>query len=165
MNSQYLPAYITLAFSCQALGKNEAALQAAEQAVELSPKTPQVHVAKANVLLALGRDQEALAELDTASHCDPNNAEIQMEMGDVCWRNLKSPKQALEHYLTATNINPALAPVYVRLGDYYLYSHDTNSAGPVLRMLRHLSPDGPEVLTLEDRWQRLVASGSTPGRH
>ena len=150
-----MAAYVTLSYSCQALGQSSAALAAADHALALAPNTPQAHIAKANALLAMERDHEALSALGAAFQCDPKNAEIQMEMGDVCWKNLNSPDEAVKHYLTATNLNPAMAPVYVRLGDYYLLRGDTNAAHSVVQMLRRISPNTPELPVLEERWNRL----------
>jgi tetratricopeptide (TPR) repeat protein len=156
LNDHYLAAYITLSYTCRLLGQFDQALAAADRALALAPNTAQAYIAKANVFLAMDRDQDALAMLDQALHDDPKNAEIQMEMGDICWRNLNAPDQAAAHYLAATNLNPALAPVYIRLGDFYLMRGDTNAARPVLEMLRHLAPKSSELAQLETRWHRMA---------
>jgi tetratricopeptide (TPR) repeat protein len=161
-NDRYLPAHITLSFSCQASRQFDRALAAADRAIALSPQTAQAHIAKANALLGMERDEAALAELDEALRCDPKNAEIQMEMGDVCWRNLNMPEAALKHYVAATNLNPALAPAYVRLGDYYLSQRDAQRAEPVIQILQRLAPDRPETPLLRKRWEKLHAPELPP---
>jgi hypothetical protein len=79
-----------------------------------------------------------------------------MEIGDVCWRNLHLPDEALSHYVSATNLDVALTPVYVRLSDFYLQRADTNAAQSTIQMLRRLDPASPDLQHLEERWQRLA---------
>jgi tetratricopeptide (TPR) repeat protein len=156
LNDRYLPAWITLSYSCQAVNETDSALAAADRAVALSPGTAQTHLARANALLGAERDREALTELEEASRCDPKNAEIQMEMGDVCWRNLHMPEEALSHYVSATNLNLALTPVYLRLGDLYLQRAETNAAHITIQMLRQLDPASPDLPALEERWRHIL---------
>ena len=111
-------------------------LAAAEEALTLAPQTTQAYLAKANALLALERDQDVVAALQQAARTDPKNGEIQLELGDIYWRNLQDPDAAFERYRAATNLNPALAGAHVRLADYHLRRGDTNAAAPVLRSLR-----------------------------
>src|SRR5262249_38579380 len=126
LNDHYLAAYVTLSYACKSLGQFEEALAAADRALALAPATSQAYIAKAIVFLAMDRNQDALAMLELALRSDPKNAEIQMKIGDICWRNLNDPAQAVSRYQAATNLNPTLAPVYVRLGDFYLMCGDTN---------------------------------------
>jgi tetratricopeptide (TPR) repeat protein len=163
LNDRYLPAYITLSYSCQALGQYDAALAAAGRALALAPKTAQAHLAKANAFLGMERDKDALAELEAAFADDPKNAEIQMEMGDVCWRNLRAPDEAFKHYVAATNLDLALAPVYVRLGDFYLTRGNSNAVQSVIQKLRRVAPDIPELPVLEQRWAALCRAKPKSG--
>jgi tetratricopeptide (TPR) repeat protein len=162
-HADYLPAQITLSFSCQALRQFDRALAAADRALALSPQTAQAHLAKANAFLGMEQNDAALTELDKALQCDPRNAEIQMEMGDVCWQNLHLPEAALQHYIATTNLNPGLAPAYVRLSDYYLTQRDTVKAEPVIQTLQRLEPDRPELPLLRKRLEKMRASGAAPG--
>jgi tetratricopeptide (TPR) repeat protein len=108
----------------------------------------------------MDQHKAALAELDEALRCDPKNAEIQMEMGDVCWRNLDMAESALQHYIAATNLNPALVPAYVRLGDYYLTQRDAARAEPVIQVLQRLEPGRPEIPVLRKRLTKLLTPES-----
>src|SRR5262249_55647083 len=143
-NPDYLPGLITISYSCQAMGLHAEAMVHAERAISLSPKTAQGYIAKANALLALERDREALAALQSALQWDSGNAELHVEMGDICWRNLDLPLEALAHYQAATNLQPASVPACVRLADYYLQQRDANAVAPLLALLRRLAPRSAE---------------------
>jgi tetratricopeptide (TPR) repeat protein len=151
INERYLPARVTLSFTLQAAGRSEQALAEADHALALSPNTTQAHMARANALLGMERDREALEALQAAADCDPKNAEIQMEIGDVYWLNLEQPDEAVRHYHTATNLNPVLWPVYVRLADYHLQKRNHEAVQPLLALLRRLAPRSPELPLLENR--------------
>lgn len=155
IDERYLSAHITLSFNAQMLGFNDEALAHAEKAIALAPDTPQGYLAKANVLLAMERDVEALAALGTAFSCDPQNAEVQIEMGDVCLRNLNRPAEAMEHYKNASKLDPVFAPVHVRVADLQIKLGETNEARASLQTLRRISPNAPELAVLEGRLQKL----------
>lgn len=150
-NDRYVPALITLSLCLQMLNENEAALATAERAMTLAPDVPQSHIAKANALLALERDSDALGALQFARRLDPKNAEIPMQMGDILWRNLNRVIEAKERYEEARNLDPVLVPILVRLGDLYLHLGDLDQARACLARLRRLSPALPELRVLEER--------------
>jgi tetratricopeptide (TPR) repeat protein len=140
------------------MNRHDAALAAAERALALSPQTTQAHLAKANALLGMERDRDALAALEAATRSDPKNGEIHVEIGDVLWRNLQAPEPAFDHYRTATNLAPALAAAHVRIADYHLRRGDTNAAQPVLALLRRIAPKSPDLLVLDSRWRNQAAA-------
>lgn len=146
-----LPALVALSFSCSALDRYDEALGYADKSIALAPDTANPYVAKANVLLAMERDLDALQALQSALRCDPRNAEIQLEIGDVCWRNLQRPAQAMENYQAARRSNPALMPVYVRLADLHLQLNQPGEARAALETLRKLPHDARELAALENR--------------
>jgi tetratricopeptide (TPR) repeat protein len=146
-----LPALVALSFSCSALDRYDEALGYADNSIALAPDTANPYVAKANVLLAMERDLDALQALQSALRCDPRNAEIQLEIGDVCWRNLQRPAQAMENYQAARRSNPALMPVYVRLADLHLQLNQPGEARAALETLRKLPHDARELAALENR--------------
>jgi len=154
-NNRYLPAYVTISHSCAALGLNEESLSYAERAIELGPKLAQSHLAKANALLAAEHDVEALSALESAYLCDPENAETQIEMGDVCSLNLPRKEEALEHYKKAIELNPALAPAYMRLANLCIGLGRTKQAAAAIETLRKLSPKAPELIELEAQLQKF----------
>ncbi|MBM3837843.1 MAG: tetratricopeptide repeat protein [Verrucomicrobia bacterium] len=154
-DSKYLPAHITLSFANQLLGSHQDALACAERAVELSPTTAQAHVARANALLAMERDAEAVEALETALRCDPKNAEIQIELGDVKWRNLNRPDEALAHYKKAIQLNRMLLKAHVRHAEWAIERGDAAEAEAAAAMIRRLAPREPGLVILENRIQKL----------
>jgi len=163
-NDRYLPACITLSYSCHALGMTNEALAYAEKAIGLSSNTAQSYLAKANALLGMERDVEALVALEAALHCDPQNAEIEMEMGDICWLNLNQPERAKGHYLKAKELNLALAPVYVRLADLHLKLGEIAEGRGAVTVLRRIAPNAPELATLEANLGKFDNGGPKPSR-
>jgi tetratricopeptide (TPR) repeat protein len=156
IDTNNLPAYIALAASCRELGLNAEALAYAERAIQLAPTIAQPHLARASVLLATGRDAEALAELGTALAYDPQNAQIEVEMGDVCWRNLDQPIEALKHYRQAVQLDPAFVGAHVRLAEVQIRLRDAPGAQKAMEDLRKLAPTEPALAALEDRIRKLV---------
>lgn len=154
-NDRYVPAIITLSLCQQKLNENEAALATAERAISLAPKITQGYVAKANALLALERDEDAVKTLEVAAQLDPQNAELPTEMGDILWRNLNRVKEAQERYETACKLDPVLAPAFVRLADLSLQLGEIDRARTSIARLRRLSPKLPELALLEQRLRRL----------
>ncbi|MBI4660390.1 MAG: tetratricopeptide repeat protein [Verrucomicrobia bacterium] len=155
-HSRYLPACITMSFTSQMLGRNDEALAYADRAIALDANTAQAHLAKANALLAAERDAEAIAALQDAHRCDPQNAEILVELGDVYWRNLKQPGQAREHYRQAVQLNRAFVGAHARLAELAIERGDSVEAGAAIDMLRKLAPTEPGLSVLERRLNKLA---------
>ena len=154
-DSHYLPGFITLSFTSQLLGANDDALTFAERALALAPNTAQAHVAKANALLAMERDAEAVAALEAGFRCDPKNAEIQVELGDVCWRNLNRPAEALEHYQKAVQLNRSFLKAHLRVAELALERKDSMEAARAIEMVRKIAPREPGLAVLENHLQKL----------
>lgn len=140
---------VTLSYSLAQMGRFHDALGAAERAVALSTNIPQGHIARANALLGLERDVDAVAALETARLLDPQNAEILLELGDVLWKNLERPAEAVSRYETARAIHPALGGVYVRLASILPGLGRPSEARQALATLRRVAPGAPEIGPLE----------------
>ncbi|MBI3417525.1 MAG: tetratricopeptide repeat protein [Verrucomicrobia bacterium] len=151
-----LAAYVALAFSCTELKLLDEALAHAQRAAELAPNTPQPFVAKANALLALEKDEEALAALESASTADPKNSEVHREIGDICWRNLNRTNDALRHYEQAASLAPASAAIQVRLVDLYLELARAKEAATALNTLHKLVPNEPKLARFDERLKTLT---------
>ncbi len=111
----------------------------AQRAVELASTLAQSHLARANALLALGHNEDALSALKSALRCDPQNACLEMETGDVCLRNLDRPAEAIEHYRKAGQIDSGFAPAFVRLADLHLQLGDVCATASALLDLERRS--------------------------
>lgn len=151
-----LGACVALAFSCAELRLFDEALAHAQRAAEIAPNTPQPLMAKANALLAMEKDEEALAALDAAANADPKNAEIQIELGDICWRNLARTNEALRHYEQAAQLSPASEAVQIRLADLYLELARPKEAATALNTLHKLAPNDPDLVSFDERFKRLT---------
>src|SRR5207247_3823563 len=125
------------------------------RAVEVGTNSAQAHLAKANVLLAMERDEPALSALDKAFRCSPPNAQIQMLMGDVCLHNLARPDEAMEHYRMAVKLDPALVSGYIRIGQLNIERGQAEDARKAIQMVRKLTPANPALALLEDRLAKL----------
>ena len=150
-----LPAHLGLASVCASLGEYEQALTYATRATELGPNSAQAYLAEANALLGLERDDDALAALSSASRCDPQNAEIQMTLGDVCLQNLDRPEEALKHFQAAVRLDPTLVSGYVRIGQLKIEEGEFSQARWAVQMIRKLAPTSPALSILEQRLSKL----------
>jgi tetratricopeptide (TPR) repeat protein len=156
---RYLAGHVTLSAVLLALDQKDQAMKHAERAIELSPNTPQPHVAKANVHLAMQQDAEALVELETAARCDPQNAQLQLEMGEIRLRNLGQPAQALANYKRASELDPGMAPAWVRQVEIHLRDGRAAEARSAIEALRSNAPGLPIIPALAD-WLKRVEEGS-----
>lgn len=140
---------ITRVYTHDLMGNASAGMQDAREAIRLSPRLAQAHLALADALLAAERDAEAVAALQTASECDPGNAEIHLEIAEITWRNLGNKTAALGHLQQAIELNPALVRAQLLLGSLQLELGDRDAARKTVSILRRLAPDSREVLDLE----------------
>ena len=115
-NSNYLPAWVSLAQAYHGLGRTNEALAAADRAIAMAPESIKAHLAKVNALLGMEADTAALAELEKAAELDPKNEKLQVEMGDVFWGNLNAPQKALEHYQKALELNQVSFGARLKMG-------------------------------------------------
>ena len=146
-----LAAFTTLAFCCVELELNEEALAHADRAVALDAVNTQAHRARANALLAMERDHEALAALETALRCDPRNAGIEIEIGDVYLSNLNRPAEALLRYKHAVQADSTLVAGHVRIAQMHIEQNQFDEARTAISMIRRLSPAHPALALLEEQ--------------
>lgn len=144
-------AVVTLSFTFQQMGSNALALAHAERAIALSSNTALPYIARANALVGMERDDEALAALETAASIDPQNPDILTEMGDVRLLNLHQPAAAIEIYRRALALDPTLTQVWVRLADVLLHEKQTNEAQAAIQKLQALAPNEPALKKLLQR--------------
>ena len=114
-----------------------------------------MHLAKANVLLCSERDTEALIELKAASQLDHQNAQIQLEIGDVCLRNLDLPEEALKHYQKCIELDPVFVSAYVRLAQALIERGEADQAKQAIEKIRKIAPRHPALPILQERAQKL----------
>ncbi len=141
--------HVTRALVHARRGQFEAGRLDAEEALRLAPCLTQAHLALAELWLGQDNDRKAVSALETALHCDPKNAEIHVELGDILWHNLGEKGSAMDHYQTALSIHPALARAWTRLGQLQWEVGDGAAARRTLQQLILVAPAGSERSELE----------------
>lgn len=127
------------------------ALELAERALSLAPKSAEAHVAQANALLAAGRDEAALAALQAAARLTPGNPSLQAQMGDLQWSNLQQPDAARDAYHHALRLDPIQPGVLFRLASLEIDCHRFAEAHRLLARFKDLRGDPQALRHLEDR--------------
>lgn len=131
------------------LGQWDAGRADAEEALRLAPCLTQAHLALAELWLGQDQDRKAVSALEDALHCDPKNADIHVEIGDILWHNLGEKGSAMNHYRAALAIHPALARAWSSLGQLQWETGDSSSARQTLHQLIRIAPQGRERAELE----------------
>jgi serine/threonine protein kinase/tetratricopeptide (TPR) repeat protein len=97
---------------------------AAQQALQLNDKLPEVHSTLGSVYRATGKYSEAIAELNRAQALAPNSDEVYWRLGTVYLSKGDMP-HAIEAYQKAVQLNPyywvnenSLGAAYFQMGDY-----------------------------------------------
>ena len=98
-----------LAWVCELDGDTACAARGVEQAVKLSPMTPQLHWVAANTLLRAGRRDEALAEFRRLLELDPAYGPATFH---VCLGSLGDPQLILQKVLPSGK-DPRLKLAYI----------------------------------------------------
>ena len=150
-NSHAVAPRITRVYSHDLLGQASAGLEDAHEAIRQAPQIAQAHLALADALLASEQDREAVAALEQALKCDPGNAEIHVELGQILWRNLGNPAAALSQFEVAIELNPALTQAYALLANLQIEFGNLDAARRAAAILRQLSPDSHERIELDRR--------------
>ncbi len=97
---------------------------AAQQALQLNDKLPEVHSTLGSVYRATGKYSEAIAELNRAQALAPNSDEVYWRLGTV-YMSKGDMSHAVESYQKAVQLNPyywvnenSLGAAYFQMGDY-----------------------------------------------
>jgi tetratricopeptide (TPR) repeat protein len=158
-----LSAAISGSIAAHALGQFEQSLAWADQAVDLAPHHSLTHVARANALLGQGHDERALEALLEAARCDPRDAELQIEIGDLLLRNLDDVDAAITHYQQAIRLDPTLVGARLRLARLYIERFDFDHARHEVNRIRQLDPVNPGLPLLEEQiYARSPPRSATP---
>jgi tetratricopeptide (TPR) repeat protein/TolB-like protein/predicted Ser/Thr protein kinase len=100
------------------------ALAAAQQALQLNDKLPEVHSTLGSVYRATGKYSEAIAELNRAQALAPNSDEVYYRLGNVYMSKGDLP-HAIEAFQKAVQLNPyywinenSLGVAFFQVGEY-----------------------------------------------
>ena len=91
--------------------------------------------------MALGRQSEAIKEIQTAEQLDPLSSLVQSTFGRVLYRALKY-EEAVPHLKRAIELDPRNFGAYGRLGDVYVQIGTYDEAIAAFGKVRDLRPDG-----------------------
>jgi len=118
------------------------ALAASQTAANLNPNLPEVHLAMGSVYSAMGRNAEAVGELQNVLKLTPNSDEASSRLGSAYLAAAKKD-EAIAAYQAAVSQNPyywlnynKLAGAYTQLGEY-------DKALAELKRVIELAPDNP----------------------
>jgi len=90
-----------------------------QKALDINPGSLDAHHCYANLLMALGRHDEAIREIQRAQQVDPLSALIESSMGRILYR-ARHYEEAIPHLKRAIELDPESRGSYARLGDVYL---------------------------------------------
>jgi tetratricopeptide (TPR) repeat protein/TolB-like protein len=119
------------------------ALAAAQQALQLNDKLPEVHSTLGSVYRATGKYSEAIAELNRAQALAPNSDEVYWRLGNVYLSKGDYP-HAIEAYQKALQLNPYYWVNENSLGDAYTQTGDYDKALEAFKQVTTLEPDVKE---------------------
>jgi len=142
-------ALVTRALVQARLGRFDAGRMDAEEALRLAPCLTQAHLAMAELWLSQDADRKAISALEDALRCDPKNADIHVEIGDILWHNLGEKGSAMKHYRSAVSIHPAHAHAWSCLGQLQWETGDSIAARQTHEQLIRIAPGGRELAELE----------------
>jgi tetratricopeptide (TPR) repeat protein/TolB-like protein len=116
------------------------ALAAAQQALQLNDKLPEVHSTLGSVYRATGKYSEAIAELNRAQALAPNSDEVYWRLGNVYLSKGDMP-HAIEAYQKAVQLNPYYWVNENSLGDAYFQTGEYDKALEAFKQVTTLEPD------------------------
>jgi len=126
-------------------GSYAESLQAAEELAGTVPENRDVLYLVAMSQRFLRKIPDALATLDRLQHLHPGYSRLYQERGH-CHVALKQAPQAIESFLQAVNINPALPASWSMLEGLYRLTGDAQNAGTAAAHVATLKRLPPEVL-------------------
>ena len=106
--------YVKNSYDTDWLGSEEEA----RRALELDPGNLDAHYAYGNLLMGLGRHDEAIREMQSAERLDPLSSGTQSTLGRVLYR-ARRYAEAEPHLKRAIELDPQNYGAYGRLGDLY----------------------------------------------
>jgi tetratricopeptide (TPR) repeat protein len=98
------------------LSRNEEAVEAYQQAINVDPKYATPYNGLGNALRNLGRNEEAVEAYQQAINVDPKDAAPYNGLGNAL-RNLDRNEEAVKAYQQAINVDPKYATPYNGLGN------------------------------------------------
>lgn len=133
-------AHLAKAAVLRKLGRLEASIAAAREAVRLRPGDPEAHVQLASSLHRSARVDEASLEFEAALRLDPGNARALTNYGNLN-ADAGRPARAIEMYRAALESDPANAELHSNLGNIYKLQGQIDLAIAAYEQTLSLKPD------------------------
>jgi serine/threonine protein kinase/tetratricopeptide (TPR) repeat protein len=111
-----------------------------KRAIELNPSYATAHQWYAELLGALGRNQEMLVEINRAQQFDPLSSVIGGEKGSMLLYATRRPDLALDELQKTWEIDPNFAHVHWQLGLVYLWKGELQTATTEFETASRLAP-------------------------
>jgi len=115
------------------------------RALAVNPDNPRVHYNRANLLLRIGKPDQALTDYAAAAGSLFDEARLQNNWGVACLE-LKKNNEAVEHFRLATQADPNFADALANLGIAYLQSGQLDRARESFRSALSLNPNQPQAI-------------------
>lgn len=115
------------------------------RAIQLNPNYATAHQRYSLYLMAMGRTDESLAEMNRARSLDPLSLSVSFSLG---WRLYMARQydQAIVQLLNTTEMDPSYLLAHIVLGQSYEQEGKYQQAIAELRKAAVISPDSPPVL-------------------
>ncbi|MCL2055744.1 MAG: tetratricopeptide repeat protein [Oscillospiraceae bacterium] len=102
-------------------GDKNAALSYYGKAIAIAPEEGEYHNARARLFLELGREKEALDDMDRACESDPGNAAYQFGLAQLLDKS-GNRASSIRGYLQAISLDPSMTEAHRRLAQMLHYS-------------------------------------------
>ena len=152
INPDYIPARFDYAEVLSKRFKFEPALQEAEELLALEPANPQFLMQRANLLLHVGRTEDAADEYARLHSAEPDHTTISLTYGHAL-KTLGKIDQAVEAYRRAYTVRPDFGDAYWSLANLKTYRF---SDGEIAEMIAQEAGDG---IASDDRIHLCFALG------
>lgn len=146
--------YINLSVCSARTGNMTQALEYADKAVALAPNVAQTHLNRANMLIAMKRDDEALLALQQAAKFDTRNVDVFTKQGDIFVKQ-KRWEDAFNVFSTAAQLAPQVISIHLNRGVMAAFLGRLQEARESLAAAEQISPDDPKVITFRNSLAKL----------
>ncbi len=118
------------------------ALGAAQHAESLNPNLPEVHFSLGSIYTAIGRTNEAIAQLKEALKLAPNSDDGLRRLGSA-YMKANRQQDAIQALAEATRVNPYLWTNFNSLGRAYFKIGENEKALAAVRKVTEIDPGNP----------------------
>ncbi len=130
-------------------GMLEKAGEQYRRAIELGPDLTIARMNLSEILIRLGRPDQALSELRSLAASEPRNPDLHVNIG-IAYSQKGTWDKAAEHWRRAVSLDPSSFRANLMLAKYYIeVEGDPERAAPFVEAAARLRPDHPAVTRLE----------------